>query len=417
MSVNLLYAVAGRYANILEHATLTSSSEDTNRPLAHLAIGRPSMPFAFSAAGEDDYVEADLSRVQDGDFEGTTLTDEWTDASVGASNAVAYEDTIINAGAQALKVTLATAGAGNLAGVYRDVVARSGQTWHVQAALRGDGTVSARLRVLIVETGQWVQDDGSLSTVADVAARATASYADSGIIDFTLPTYAVCKRELLTLRVYCLAAEASNTGVAYFDDVALWPSWDWASFHGIAVGDVDIQLRSSSDAFDADDQLVDTVTADIPVCYTRLDTPVADRWARVVFSGTNHEAIEIGEWVLAEMGEFTEPNRGLSDEDKWWDITNDGPTGEQSPVIMSRFPRRSLTLDFTHFTRAEQLSLRREISNRSHGPTYPIVACLPDEGICILGRKDQLWKARLRTPSLSEETSLVIAESAFSPCC
>lgn len=423
---------AGEYGNKLERATLTSTSADSLAPLSRLVIGRPCKPFRFAAAGADDSITADLDIAcswfdedgvlqKNGGFEDGL--DGWTDASVGASNVATVEETLFHEGAKAAKITLATAGAGNHCTIYptEDLVIRTGEEVNVKVALRGDGTIYSRFRVYIPELGLYLQSDGTwTSSVTDLWTELTTGYVVKGPLTFTVPSFATTNRGTVTVRLIALAAEASNTGTAYVDDVRCWPSWDAAAFHGVAYGPVDVELRSSDDGFSADDTLVATMTKYSPTMYHRAPAMITDRWARFLFAGTNHEPIEIGEALLLQVVSLaSRPNFGYAPEFQSAAVVAENRDGETITTIADRrWQKRRLPLVFEHDSVVDLQEQLREVFFRARGPET-LVWIVPDteqtdeQHRPLYGRIERTWSGTRKAVDKYMDQGLVITEMTF----
>ncbi len=375
-----MLVVSGERMNLLARGTVTSSSADSDWPLTSLYNYRPASEFRFNAAAADDYVELDSNVVSNGGFETSTLSG-WTDGSVGASNAISEEGSIVDGGAKAMKLTLTTSGSSNHTTGYQDIEARAGERWNFSAALRGDGTVSARLRIYIVEAGRWLSSDLTTwaSTAQDVDTVSAASYA-THTGTFTLPSMATLQRATVTLRVSIVAAEASGSGAAYADDVYFWPSWDFVSVHGhnLAIPGITVQLRESTDAFSGSDDLVASPTVYRPTFHHHESTPCDYRYMRVKFVGTNHEAIRLGEIVVGQALESaTYPDNGYTRGFVWPGNRMTTPGNVRWARALGDALQRTYLLRFAFRSSANMREFRDEIVARSKGGLLPMVV-VPD---------------------------------------
>jgi len=406
---------AGELANLLARASsVTSTSAATNYPLANAYDGRASEEFRFASAAVDSNITADLNLITNGDFETSTLSG-WIDRSLGSGNLGDEELSTVHAGAKAMKLVLATAGANNWAMRTWDKEVRAGERLTVSAWLRGNGTVYSRLRVLNLQTGKYLTSAGAWSTVQDVGARQPATYAQTSVT-FTVETFAQCLGPTATLRVICLATEASNTGTVYADDVYLWPSWRLASAHGHNVGPcVTPEVRSSTDNFSGSDVLRATMALAAPTCYSYLSAVCDDRYVRLKLVGTNWQAPAIGELFVClplRLARHSDWGAELTWEHP--DLVSETPGKEQYVSSLSAWPRRIFGLKFRFLSETQKAEALTEIFQRSRGRANPLIL-VPDAslGDVLLGRIDRSWTVRRTLAAHYEGNDLVVSELPF----
>jgi hypothetical protein len=407
---------AGELANLLARASVVgATSEATGYPLSYAYDGRSSEEFRFASAVADGAVTADLNLIANGSMETSTLSG-WTDRSVGTSNSIGEELTNFDTGAKAMKMILTTAGASNYAQGTWDVSVRAGERMTLNARLRGNGTVYARIRVRNLQTGKYLTSGGAWGTVQDAGTRQTASYATTAIT-FTVETFAQCLGPTATLRVTVLANEASNTGTVYADNVYLWPSWDLMSMHGHNVyPTITAQARSSTDNFSGSDVLKATFTLAAPTCYAYLGvTPCDDRYARLKFVGTPHEAIRLGEIVVARVTALARPpSDGAELTYSHPDIVSETAAGEQYVRPLAEWPRRVFALKFNRLSATQKAEAENEVFRRSAGRAYPLLV-VPDTSLAdvLLARIDRDWKVRRLLSTYYTDNDLVLSELPF----
>lgn len=411
--MTLLY-LAGDQLNALEtllSGAVTSTSEDSDYPLSHLyaepGIYQPSRPFRFNAIAADLHVTWDLQRVTNGDFETGTL-DGWTDASTGTGS-TDKEASIVNGGTGALKCS---GGAGPGVGQrYQDVTVRTGSYFKIAAQLRGDGSASARCRVQCLQTGRY-WDGAAWGAADDLDAESGAAYRAMAET-FQIETWdAVGGVPLVTLRIWFLCNE---NGDGYVDDVELYEGLNWLSIHGHNLTPViSPQLRSSTDAFSASDDLEATLTIYRPAFYAKLDAITYRRYWRLLLSGTPLAIPYLGALVPGIATEMAQPQSwGYLEHEEYLQIRHVGATGQQWATRRTEDAPQGLRLSFEPDALADYLELRDELSRRTYGGEKACVVApyhQPDAGEArevVHGRLPATWDAS-RAGVLSRRLELSI---------
>lgn len=272
--LNLLNGVAS--------ALTPTPSADANFPISYLTDRDQATPFRFGSNAANPQVIADLNRVLNGGFDTWpgTLADNWFNDSVG-TGAITKETTLVNTGPNAAKLT--GGGGGNEAKIRAtDVPMRAGWAFTVTFAIRGDGTNAISI---------YIQNRVTTRNV-------------------TLEAASVAQRPVYDLRI---TAE-QTTGDGYLDDVYCWPHWDFAALLGHNLGSMlTTTVQSDDNSGMSSPTTRVTFTLRRPSMYGLPAAMVTERYARLLLTGTNHEASELGEWILGQRETIpdTPPSPGL----------------------------------------------------------------------------------------------------------
>lgn len=304
------YILVGEFLNIAARGHLSGSSEDADRPASNAVDRDPSTQSFFNAIAADVHYEDDLDELIDSDgvhrgsFEGSTFDEGYTDIDNGASNTCVEETTIIAAdgGAKSCEMQLVTAGAGNLAGRQIDIWCQPGEYRSIMGSLYGHANIDAKAEVSLPELGYYLLSGGTWTTTpTDLWTKSGTGWQNNAALAFQIPELATAQRRRVKLRLKLYTSHASNTGTVYADGFYTWAHWDTVSIHGTRnLGPVTCQLRSSTDGFSGSDVLVASPTISRPTFWHRESSRVTSRWMRVVFVGTNHEIVRIGQIVVGQ---------------------------------------------------------------------------------------------------------------------
>jgi hypothetical protein len=228
----------------------------------------------------------------------------------------------------------------------------------------GDAAVSARVRVYCPDTRQYLKSDATWDTAGaaavDVAARSTASWAASTLA-FTAPTPTVWRAHV-SLQLIAIAVEAAATGAAYVDDFQLRPSVDFIGFHGHNLGPVVVNwYASATGAFAGEETTVQAAVAVYPDRFYHHETTPSDlRYQRIILTGTNDAAGELGELTLSQACHLSESIEWGWDEERACDsLTED--------VARSNF-----SLAWSWIDPDDREAFYREVCERSAWGRYPL---------------------------------------------
>jgi hypothetical protein len=410
--------VAGRYSDLLGGALVTTSAYNANYPPANLCDGRGGRPFAFATPPTANvYISADLDRadsagIRDGGFEAATLAaGGWTATQNGASNLASIDATKHNSGSQSAKLHVPTAGVGAYAQVtkvFANVPSSSRQV--VSVAQLGDGTVYSRARLFCPDTNQYLKSDGTWNAAgaaaADFATAKTTPAWTVTTLPFTMPSFLASGRPLLSLWLIAIATEPTNTGDAWVDDFRVWPSADFLAFHGHNLGPVTVGwYGSATGAFVGEQTTVNAaITAYENHFYDREVTPCDLRYQRIIFTGTNDAAIQIGSMTLSKAYTLAQKTDAPGYQtDRALTQTRAGNAG-LVVIPQEQVARRRLTMPVKWHAQADRIEFLMEVVERSEYGRWPLwVVPLSTETDVLFGRiaavlSDQrtylpIWKA------------------------
>lgn len=321
---------------------VAASSSHSLYPASGLVDGDPTHPWiAAVVAVTDAALTADLALAHGespGGYEsGFAAIGE--DRSTGAGS-LADEAAIFHGGAGALKML---AGAGGVGRHVTTHTVRPGETWRYSAWLRGDGTGSARLRVYDPITGLWWVSGAWQASEGDVAARATATWAEyTGAI--AIDDYDAHQVREFSLEVHTVCSDTGQ--VAYADDLYLWPAWDLVSLHGHnwppALG---VEVSGSDDG--STWTVLATGTPTRPACYVLLAALQTYRHVRARAVGTAPVQLYAGElWVgqsVAPAQSFAPTHRQGASLPQ---VASQTAAGRRHLVAYTTDPVRTLELEF-----------------------------------------------------------------------
>ena len=338
--MSLLY-LAGRHMNALAQSQLyAASSTYDNCSVEALFDNQPSNAFRFSTPALDDNVKFDLSQIENGDMETWVTADipggQFYDGSTGAG--AIDRSTTSHAGTYACRMV----GGGGEARLENVVWLQAGKPYTASAWLRGgSGTTYAYLRNAI--TGYYLTTSGAWQTGSTTwGSRGITTYSES-TEHFTVQDFDTCGRNDMVphlLRFY-------TTGTGYVDDIAIWPDWNFTSFHGHNFKGHYVDLKVQYDdnyAFSSPLTPAQWTNQKYPRAFFKSTiSDVTQRYVRMLLNGTSvGDPIYVGEWVVGYTTEIDHMN------DFPYTVTQQRPaTGSK----FSRFARASdgnvtLSLDF-----------------------------------------------------------------------
>jgi hypothetical protein len=216
--------------SLFNHLTRIADAQVTMTPAALSQFGKQyaydefaQIPARFSSGANDSTFAADLDLYRnDGAFETDLQAAAWTMLGVGT---IARSTLDPNTGTGHAAVTPVSAPS---AIAYKDISVRAGERLVFTAAAQVDTADNAKVRVRNRATGNWLQSDGSWSASSDDLLDETGSWSTLSPLQFTVESLDLCLRDEVLLRTYLVA----EGGIAYFDDVYMYPSLDWCSVHG-----------------------------------------------------------------------------------------------------------------------------------------------------------------------------------------
>ena len=374
---------AGVQANILEGAlSITPSSESSLFEKWRLVDREPGSIFRFASAGLNDRIDIDLSRDFNGGFEGefdSGVPEKWTNASNG-TGALEEETAEVHTGDSTKALRLNGGGSGNEAVAKVQIKVLSGWAMTLQGYLRGDGTDAATMRVKILETGQYLQWDGTLSSSAVGFARWAGTTYVKKSASFTVPAFSATQRHFVTIGI---EIRNDGSGLAYADDIALWPHWDFVSLHHHNLG-ANIAPTVSSDNssdFSSATTRIDSSTTGLKTFdvrrgkfWGRVSALVTARYLRMQYTGTSYEPIENGELVVTQI-------RTLQRKPQWGFPTRlDRPQveapdrlGRGRVLNLTEQESERITFQFLAISEAERDEMKNELVFRSGQGRDPVI--------------------------------------------
>lgn len=358
---------------------LTSSSEDSDRPLSRLYDGAADLPFRFDDLDDDQHITIDGSLTDQGDFEQQNLS-AWTEEKSGSGAATARTVTAaeVHAGFQALKCT---AGAG-YASRYQDIVVRAGELLVLDGW--GRAVTAGNVKLLVQRrtgagAGKYLALGGGswAAGLQHAAITTSTSYTHlASALTFQVEDFDTCQQPSVVLRLTCYC----DSGIACFDDVHIWPQWNGAALFGHNI-DRTVELHSSTDGFAANDTTEATLSVRNPGFYGRLTAPSTKRYARIFLDGTPYAQTYIGELVIGYFAEARRgPRFGFTAGHRFPQVRSAAPSGTEDVYQVTTQHLQDLDLDFISTGLADYAELLEEWFVRTGGGADPMVVALNDDG-------------------------------------
>lgn len=406
--MSFLY-LAGQYANTIEQAlSVFVSDEDASFPKARLYDGETGRRFKFGTNGADRSVTIDMNRIINGDFETSPLVG-WTQAVTG-TGATSEENTLVHAGAHALKCTAGTGSAAR----FRDFTVRAGQRLYLDAWLRAASSGTARIRIQNLATGNYLPPTGVWQGAStDVATETGTTYVQKTLA-FQVESFDACKDPTVTLRITLVCEGA--TGIAYFDDVAVYPTHNFVGVFGNNLTPtVAPQLRSSTDNFSASDSLEAQLTIRRPSFFGVLAIPVNRRYWRLKAAGTNLSTPWYGELVLGYAETIQRgPKYGWVGTKSQPQARYKVPGGATTVYNQTANAIPTLKLSFRDTSEASYLELSQEILDRTGRGRDPVIVVPSDAETAIIHGRVLGSEDTARELVAMYDTDIVIEGSGLS---
>ena len=376
---------AGVQANILEGAaSITTSSESSLFEKWRLVDREPGSIFRFASAGLNDRIDIDLSRDFNGSFEGEFdggVPEKWTNASNGTGALELEDDTAkVHTGGSTKALRLNGGDSGNEAVVKVQIKVLSGWAMTLQGYLRGDGTDAATMRVKILETGQYLQSDGTLSSSeVDFGSESGSAYVEQNA-SFTVPGFSTTQRHFVTIEI---ELRNDGDGLAYADDIALWPHWNFVSLHHHNLG-ANIAPTVSSDAaaaFSGATTRINSSTTGLKTFdvrrgkfWGRVSSLVTERHFRVQYTGTNYEPIENGELVVTQIRTLQrKPHSGFPTRLDRPQVEAPDRLGRGRVLNLTEQESERIVFQFLAISEAERDEMKNELVFRSGQGRDPVI--------------------------------------------
>lgn len=376
-------------------ATMTPAAH-TLFPATNAYDNRAARPAIFSAGTSDATFQVDLNLIAGSEFESTDASGYWTmlgSGSIATSTSTSYS----GSGAGYVQVATSEAYA------YQDIDARAGEQLVIMGATAS--TASSYIRIRNRITGNWLSTDGTWGAAQDFVVSATSGGWASDSVTFTVEDVASSLADAVKLRVFLHAAGAN----AYFDEVALFPSVDWASVHGHNISPfITPTLQYSTTASTWDTAAAMTIVRDS--FYTTLVSLESYRYWRLLLDGSisTDSFVYLGEWVLGQQFSLLQ-NPSYGGSLRWQDHQTRVETdlGESFVHLHNVAPQRRLLMQFTFPTDAEYEQFHKTIfrGSRGGGNLTCVAPVEMDSDVVILGRLSESIDVQKNTGL--ERTSLL----------
>lgn len=375
------------------------SSQDPDYLVALLHDGDPQTwaQFAGPTPGTDEYVQIDVCDTPNPEIE------NWTGGLPAGWKKTGTVTEVTGGGAVSGSAAQLAAGAT----LEVDITVRAGEIRRLEAFAEVDSPGVAGLRLYNPRTNQYLQTDGTWKSGVDTFTATDAAYPSSPNIvgpdqdgTFTVQTFSECLGPTTTLRIILI--NTAGSGVARFDNVASFPSWDFVSVHGHSIDPrILITLRSSTDAFATVDTQQAVLTARRQSFFGVLAGSIARRWARIRFAGANSTLtgpIGICHLVLGR-------SLRLARHPEWpIEVEWDHPQTRYTNLARAQYvvpyaePLRSIMLKFRYLTGtaaglAGLAEGRDELIRRARGGRHRIVLVPLETDLetVVFGTIDQTW--------------------------
>ncbi len=400
---------AGQYANLLERALSAAMTPpaEAGFPAANLWDGRVSRPARHDSNAANPSITADLAAFDGslGSWAGGAPAG-WTKATMGTGT---FLETTTEGEYVTTPAAKGNPGDGS-ALLYRDFTARAGERRKVSASLRIAGSGVARVSIQNLATKKYLSSDGSWgAALAYVLLDDTHTVHTTQAVTYQVESLTLCQWPTVTLR---LTLNAGGAGDSMYDDVYDWPRWNAAVVmgHNLDVG-LAVELRSSSDGFVSSNVLEKAGAILQPGFFLEAPAVVANRYARVAFTGSNVATPWYGELAVCYLEtSIRGPKWAYDVKYQESQIRNEGRLGESFRYNLAPIGRRVAKLSPVMDSAPGENEVRQEIVWRCRGGAYPL-AIVPknDEAIVLFGRLEDNWSATRLFPDWWEG-DLVVSE-------
>lgn len=369
-------AFTGRYANILERASLSSSgAANSLYPLARLVDLQPDKDARANAAGADDTITGDVNLTTNpglGSWSGGAPAG-WTVIGTVVETTTAGE----------FRTTPAAKITGNSSALQQDVTVRAGQKLTLEAfarisAANAVGSVVIQNR----HTGKYLTSGGAWQAGSTSCGSTTSTSFTNIGLPFQVEDYGACgDKNEVTLRIQ-LVASGDAAQFAFFDDILLLPGFDFMAVFGHNLDPlITPQFRTSTDNFSASDENQTTGSGSFQpyAFYLGLSSVVYRRYLRLKMVGTNVTGPwSIGEWFAGQMVTPVQQYESIdwTPYRQWNRQQSRNPVGKRFGHRRTLYPIQGLSLSY-HFDTQAQLDDAFDIWDRAQGGTWPVVI-VPD---------------------------------------
>jgi hypothetical protein len=260
--------------------------------------------------------------------------------------------------------------------------------------LTSTGTTSITVRNLA--TLKYLTSGGAWQTGSTTCMTTATS------LDYQIESLTACQQPTMSLQIVI------TNGTSVVDH----PRWNAivVAGHNLDAG-LTCELRSSTDNFSGSNVLEVTGTILRPSFYMIDTGGIANRYGRLLLTGTNSATPWFGEvvpcWLETAAGMHMASGYSLAYKEQ--QIRNESRWGISNVYNLLPSPLRVVGLTF-RVTSAAAAELRDGIVLRGRGGAHPmIVAPMSTEGVVVYGRLSDSWTERRVLPTVFE-TDLVVAE-------
>jgi hypothetical protein len=276
-----------------------------------------------------------------------------------------------------------TAGTG-VAMLAIPLIVRAGETLTVTLALRGDGGNNARVQVYNRHSGNyfngvstWSSSSATFVTAVNIPTSGAAYVTGT----FTIPveSFLACGTETPTIELRL--ASSSAAGIAYFDNVFVWPS---STFLGVFGHNID--PGASLAWYGSQDGAATTLRTTPPPYKPSFYASDAGgqstvRYQHLVAANTNAGSGTpwMGELVLGQhLALARQANYPIQVTQQFPQLRSYSASGAKRSAPLSLYERRSLQLVFRYGPKSEYQEARDRIFRATMGGHYPSVI-VPDD--------------------------------------
>lgn len=421
------WVAPGLLANILERPGTTLSASQTSLalyPISRIADGRPSQMYLFATAAADDYVQADISQLLNGDLEDWTsgAPDSFT-VAVSGTGAVTEETTgakVVGGAGSGAKLAN---GASGTAESYQDLEVLSGEPIQFRASgLTSNADSPAEIECQNLQTGLYLNTSGTWQAGQTNCLETTSTSLVQVSNTFAVESFLTTRSHSVTLRFRMHMDAAAASREHNWDGLEVIPGVNLASVHG---HNLDAKITAELHSDDASDFSGVTdhgdFTVDVPTFYLKLATTQYYRyWRPLVMTGTQSSVTGPAELGLLFLGNATALLRSpshsglsvaelISQEEAATRLSR-----EQWRVKYTKFRQRFASLRFKQ-TDTMQVQFRDEILKRTNDGVDPMVLIIRDDRthLCFHGRRPAGRANFVVEGGEVSETELIFEESAW----
>ena len=409
------------FNNLSRALSVTASGEEPFYPAENVFLYDPSQPWKFLEPDAEGVTTPSITVDQalaQGDFEdpftegevGSLVPDAtWTKTGDGVSEQTAIGAEVHGGTGAALSIDVGT----GLTQAVKTYTMRAGEQGHFSIALaRGQtGTATANVQVYDPVLRMYLLSNGTWSaTPTNIATSTSTTYAVVDV-DFTMPALLTYLLDEVPLRVIVWASGgAGATDNAVFDDLFIWPFWDFAGVFGHTLYAGVVSIVEDSDD-NSTYSTVETFTLGQPSFYKLSAAMNESRYVRLTMSEAL--AVTLGEFVVGQTVQLQKAQGfPLGQRHLEQDLYAEGLFGNPRSTNLAYHHRRQLGLSFGANRTEENFALWN-VFRRSRGRTFPIVYIPEDDLAPVYFGRISNELPTSRTFNNRIEYSYEFRESAF----